>query len=160
MGHIANQEIRRDLERLKDKVAARSGRAQLREKLRALRRQLAAKQGKNPYRIYDDKLLEKIIIKQPQNEMELFEIDGISAERLRSYGSEIIALVVRNADPLSPLPERPLFLQCSFCNQLQVLLIAPQSPSTFLCKKCLGASDPRLSRKGLEVQLPTAKDFD
>ena len=123
-----------------------------------LRRQLAIKVGTNQYSVFDDKILDQILTKRPANELDLYQINGISAARLESNGREIISVILRFDDPSAVLPERPTFVNCRRCSERQVLANLTGWNET--CGECKKSKDPRLSKMNLNVRLPTAKDFN
>jgi ribonuclease D len=130
------------------------------EGLHKLRRRIARELGVRPFGVFDDRTLNEIAERQPATEFELLKINGISTERLKRYGDEVVAFMVRFKNPKAILPDRPFFARCSFCNALQALFAEPAAEQKYHCNRCASSTDPRLKRSGITVKLPTAKDFD
>ncbi len=65
----------------------------------SLRRKLA--RGTGTYHVFNDETLREIVQKAPLDELALYKIRGISAERLRAYGDKIISCIIKVVDPVS-----------------------------------------------------------
>lgn len=63
------------------------------EKLRKWRYEKSKSQNIPPYIIANDKLLEKLSLKLPQNKEDLLEIDGIGENKSNQYGEDIINII-------------------------------------------------------------------
>ena len=65
----------------------------LRGKLRKYRYDKSKKLGYKPYYIFNDKTLNDLILKKPQNEAELKKICGISDIKIKKYGKDILKII-------------------------------------------------------------------
>lgn len=84
--------------------------------LRYFRNSLAIKKGLPPYVVLDDAILRRISKAKVRSALELSELDGMSEEKLNSYGDKIIEIIKnvelsRNAGRLNSLDDAMLLIR-------------------------------------------------
>ena len=61
------------------------------ERLRALRKNIAAARGLAPYMVFTDRTLHGMCDSMPSTEMEMLEVNGVGARKMRTYGDAFLA---------------------------------------------------------------------
>ncbi len=78
-----------------DPIDTASPEAGLFEQLRAERTRLAREQAVPPYIVFGDAVLRSMASLKPSNHMEMAEVSGVGAEKLRRYGYAFLAAIAR-----------------------------------------------------------------